>query len=231
MVIYKCSIVYHHTAQGFEDEQRKLLVFFLSCADKGTRTSCNASDDLSSVGSDVLRCYATMVMGWVHQHMQAWQMHSTHSHNLRLHAHPSPSRSPLGFSERSSPRLYSPGRCLRQSISVYFRSADRSSSLGGTTLIVRRLYLQSLQTSLEVHLVSFRCCGLAKQTSLFCSHLNRNAEKSGSWQVFHLLDNSNPIADKLCLKFSDLVTDTDAEPQPVVSGYIEFPGKLWRLAR
>jgi hypothetical protein len=47
--------------------------------------------------------------------------------------------------------------------------------------------------------------------------------------VFHLLDNSNPIADKLCLKFSDLVTDTDAEPQPVVSGYIEFAGEIVKI--
>ena len=71
---------------------------------------------------------------------------------------------------------------------------------------------------------------MAKQTSLFCSHLNRNAEKSSSWQVCHLLDNSNPIADKLCLKFSDLVTDTDAEPQPVVSGYIEFAGEIVKIS-
>ena len=46
----------------------------------------------------------------------------------------------------------------------------------------------------------------------------------------HLLDNSNPIADKLCLKFSDLVTDTDAEPQPVVSGYIEFAGEIVKIS-
>ena len=46
----------------------------------------------------------------------------------------------------------------------------------------------------------------------------------------HLLDNSNTIADKLCLKFSDLVTDTDAEPQPVVSGYIEFAGEIVKIS-
>lgn len=65
--------------------------------------------------------------------------------------------------------------------------------------------------------------------SLLCSHLNRNAEKSGSWQVCHLLDNSNPIADKLCIKFSDLVTDTDAEPQLVVSSNIEFAGEIVKI--
>ena len=46
----------------------------------------------------------------------------------------------------------------------------------------------------------------------------------------HLLDNSNPIADKLCFKFSDLVTDTDAEPQPVVRGYIEFAGEIVKIS-
>jgi hypothetical protein len=45
-----------------------------------------------------------------------------------------------------------------------------------------------------------------------------------------LLDNSNPIADKLCLKLSDLVTDTDAKPQPVVSGYIEFAGEIMKIS-
>ena len=35
------------SAQGFEDEQRKLSVFFLSCADKGTRTRCGGSADLA----------------------------------------------------------------------------------------------------------------------------------------------------------------------------------------
>ena len=62
MVIYKCSIVYHHTAQGFEDEQRKLLVFFLSCADKGTRTDCGGSADLSAV-IDCASCDATTNIG------------------------------------------------------------------------------------------------------------------------------------------------------------------------
>ena len=55
-------------------------------------------------------------------------------------------------------------------------------------------------------------------------------DKGGLWQVEHLLDNSNPIADKLCLKFSDQVTDTDAEPQPVVSGYIEFAGEIVKIS-
>ena len=31
-------------------------------------------------------------------------------------------------------------------------------------------------------LAPFRCYGSAKQTSLFCSHLNRNADKGGLWQ-------------------------------------------------
>ncbi len=46
----------------------------------------------------------------------------------------------------------------------------------------------------------------------------------------HLLDNSNPIADKLCLKFSDLAVDTDVEPQPVVSSYIEFAGEIVKIS-
>ena len=37
------------------------------------------------------------------------------------------------------------------------------------------------------------------------------------------------IADKLGTKFSDLVTDTDAEPQPVISGYIEFAGEIMKI--
>ena len=45
-----------------------------------------------------------------------------------------------------------------------------------------------------------------------------------------MLDNSKPIADKLCLKFSDLAVDTDAEPQPVVSGYIEFAGEIVKIS-
>ena len=54
-------------------------------------------------------------------------MHSTHPHNLRLSAHHSPSRSPLGFCERSSPR-----RCIPNSSQPIYlvcsRSAKRSSS-------------------------------------------------------------------------------------------------------
>ena len=38
------------------------------------------------------------------------------------------------------------------------------------------------------------------------------------------------IAEKLGTKFSDLVTDTDAEPQPVVSGYIEFAGEIVKIS-
>ena len=38
------------------------------------------------------------------------------------------------------------------------------------------------------------------------------------------------IADKLGVKCSDLVTDTDAEPQPVVSGYIEFAGEIVKIS-
>ena len=38
------------------------------------------------------------------------------------------------------------------------------------------------------------------------------------------------IAEKLGVKFSDLVTDTDAEPQPVVSGYIEFAGEIVKIS-
>ena len=38
------------------------------------------------------------------------------------------------------------------------------------------------------------------------------------------------IAEKLGVKFSDLVTDTDAELQPVVSGYIEFAGEIVKIS-
>ena len=38
------------------------------------------------------------------------------------------------------------------------------------------------------------------------------------------------IADKLGVKFSDLVTDTDAEPQPGVSGYIEFAREIVKIS-
>ena len=38
------------------------------------------------------------------------------------------------------------------------------------------------------------------------------------------------IAEKLGVKFSDLVTDTDAEPQPVISGYIEFAGEIMKIS-
>ena len=38
------------------------------------------------------------------------------------------------------------------------------------------------------------------------------------------------MADKLGVKFSDLVTDTDVEPQPVVSGYIEFAGEIVKIS-
>ena len=55
-------------------------------------------------------------------------------------------------------------------------------------------------------------------------------DKGGLWQVCHLLDNSNPIADKLCLQFSYLAVDTDVEPQPVVSGYIEFAGEIVKIS-
>ena len=36
-------MVKHIVAQGFENEQRKLLVFFVPCASKGTRTRCGGS--------------------------------------------------------------------------------------------------------------------------------------------------------------------------------------------
>ena len=39
------------------------------------------------------------------------------------------------------------------------------------------------------------------------------------------------VADKLGGgKFPDLMTDTDAEPQPVVSGYIEFAGEIVKIS-
>jgi hypothetical protein len=47
-----------------QDEQRKLFVFFLSCADKGTRTDCGGSTDLSAV-IDCASCCATTNIGRV----------------------------------------------------------------------------------------------------------------------------------------------------------------------
>ena len=38
------------------------------------------------------------------------------------------------------------------------------------------------------------------------------------------------IADKLGVKFLDLAVDTDAEPQPVVRGYIEFAGEIVKIS-
>ena len=46
--------------------------------------------------------------------------------------------------------------------------------------------------------------------------------------ILLLLHKIEEIADKLGVKFSDLATDTDAEPQPVVSGYIEF---AWEIVK
>ena len=44
-----------------QDEQRKLFVFFL-CADKGTRTDCGGSADLSAM-IDCASCDATTNIG------------------------------------------------------------------------------------------------------------------------------------------------------------------------
>ena len=67
---------------------------------------------------------------------------------------------------------------------------------------------------------------------------NQIAEMMGikKQNVNVLLETSNinkieEIAEKLGLKFSDLVVDDNTDPQPAVSGYIEFAGKLLRLAR
>ena len=38
------------------------------------------------------------------------------------------------------------------------------------------------------------------------------------------------IAEKLGLKFSNLVTDTESDPQPTVSGYIEFAGEIVKIS-
>ena len=48
--------------------------------------------------------------------------------------------------------------------------------------------------------------------------------------ILLLLHKIEEIAEKLGIKFSDLVTDTDAEPQPVVSGYIEFAGEIVKIS-
>ena len=38
------------------------------------------------------------------------------------------------------------------------------------------------------------------------------------------------IAEKLGLKFSNLVTDTESDPQPTVSGYIELAGAIIKIS-
>lgn len=38
------------------------------------------------------------------------------------------------------------------------------------------------------------------------------------------------IAEKLELKFSDLVVDDKTDPQPAVSGYIEFAGEIVKIS-
>ena len=48
--------------------------------------------------------------------------------------------------------------------------------------------------------------------------------------ILLLLHKIEEIAEKLGAKFSDLATDTDAEPQPVVSGYIEFAGEIVKIS-
>ena len=48
--------------------------------------------------------------------------------------------------------------------------------------------------------------------------------------ILLLLHKIEEIADKLGTTFSDLVTDTDAESQPVVSGYIEFAGEIVKIS-
>ena len=37
------------------------------------------------------------------------------------------------------------------------------------------------------------------------------------------------IADKLGVKFSDIVVDGDAEQQPVVTGYLEYDGRIVKV--
>ena len=102
---------------------------------KGTRTFGGASDDLSSACAwcATLQCnygYAPRVTTYANI-----KLLSTHTHNLRLPAHHSPSRSPLGFCKRSSPRVCIPeSKCLRQSISLYSHSAKRSSIIARQSL-------------------------------------------------------------------------------------------------
>ena len=48
--------------------------------------------------------------------------------------------------------------------------------------------------------------------------------------ILLLLHKIEEVAEKLGVKFSDLAVDTDAEPQPVVSGYIEFAGEIVKIS-
>ena len=101
--------------------------FFVPCADKVPRTSCSASGDLSAVGSDVLRCNATMGMRREQLPMQA----SSYSQPILTiydcqHIPPC-----LGHLSASAdvrvPRGTYP-KVLRQSISLCSCSADHSSN-------------------------------------------------------------------------------------------------------
>ncbi|MBR4046244.1 MAG: hypothetical protein IKK05_05005 [Alistipes sp.] len=66
---------------------------------------------------------------------------------------------------------------------------------------------------------------------------NQIAEMMGikKQNVNVLLETSNinkieEIAEKLGLKFSDLVVDDNTDPQPAVSGYIEFAGEIVKIS-
>ena len=77
----------------------------------------------------------------------------------------------VGTGFKSSPRYHrgNPNR-----ISSFFMVAGGGLMSSTIFTIPPNLPLSSL--------APFRCYGSAKQTSLFCSHLNRNADKGGLWQ-------------------------------------------------
>lgn len=75
---------------------------------------------------------------------------------------------------------------------------------------------------------------IAHLPKLLCKYPNVAYERTTLFTTYAtillLLHKIEEIADKLGVKFSDLAVDTDAEPQPVVSGYIEFAGEIVKIS-
>ena len=75
---------------------------------------------------------------------------------------------------------------------------------------------------------------IAHLPKLLCKYPNVAYERTTLFTTYAtillLLHKIEEVAEKLGVKFSDLAVDTDAEPQPVVSGYIEFAGEIVKIS-